>query len=705
MNLGKSLLVILLASLGSCAPTKTEKYGIKYKKMIWACYDTTSELTYDYVASNYYSEMVDYPPSAGTFLNCLANELGSMTKDFNSSIARAQNYANLYGEYNYTIDDLFDIYINATEYIVDIDLEAVNLTDTVFYSPVNITFSDVEVSYSFYSKLYYNFDESSTLAGIMYFYFIFVFILYGASNIIKRLGYQKHFNNRLIRWYRSSVSVPALFNGKHTEAPTYLKVFSTLVPTRVESIVVFLFICLNILLMSVKLEFVPEMLDEPLVIQKFEFLADRTGILSFGLVPLLIIFAGRNNLLVYITGIPYSSFIFYHKWVARLMWIHALIHSVCWTGYGVYYHYLTVYELDGYWRWGIVATVAGGIIMLQAFHVFRNMAYETFLVLHIILVIVFILGCWYHCYELGYLEWLYTSFAVWGADRLLRLYKMFRFGFPKAEIQYVGLDTLKITVKHSSSFTPFPSAFGYVYFITASKFWQSHPFTIIRSSTADNESHVFIKVKKGITSSLKKRLEALGDGKLELRICIEGPYGHRAPVEKYDTALLLAGGNGIPGPISYAIDLASRELRSKQHIKLVWVVRTAEYLSWFTKELSALVNSGVNIDIYITSNEAKVSEPSIEKIDDIQSSTEESKGDLKSDIVSVAELSSLIKLHNGRPNLNDLILEEVTSKDNGTIGIVSCGPPPMVDSIRAAVARNLTKSEHRVDLFEELQVW
>ncbi|KAH3673526.1 hypothetical protein WICMUC_003632 [Wickerhamomyces mucosus] len=706
MRFWEVLLILYLAVAGSCAPEETERYGYEYKKIVWICYDSVRKMNFGFKNTNFYSKMVDYPPSAGTLLNCIANDIGADSKYFNKSIARIQEYSHLYGHYNYTVDQIYDMYINATDYIIDVDLKKTNLTATKFFSPVNLTQSDIATSYAYYTQFYYNFDQISTLATINYFYFIFVFILFGTSNLIKRLGYQKYFNNRFINWYRSNISIPALFNGKHTEAPSYLKVFSTLVPTRVESIVVFFFICLNALLTAINFDPVADYTSVKITVQIYRNLADRTGLLSFGLIPLLIIFAGRNNILVSITGIPYTSFIFYHKWVARLMWIHALIHSVCWTAYGIYYKYLTTYETEAYWRWGVVATVAGGMIIFQAFHAFRNMAYETFLVLHIVLVIVFVIACWYHCYDLGWLEWIYTSFAVWGFDRLARLYRMFMFGFPKAGVEYVGLDTFKISVKHSKRFSPFPGAFGYVYFITPTQFWQSHPFTIIKSSTSDDETYVFVKAKKGITKSIMKKIEASDGKKIELRICIEGPYGHRAPVEKYDTALLLAGGNGIPGPLSYAVDLASRELRTNQQVKLIWVIRSAEYLTWFNQELIALVNSHVNVDIFITSKDSNTIKPlSEENTADCQSSTEESKADSKSDIISTFDLPPSIQLHYGRPNINELISEEFTTKNNGTIGIVTCGPPAMVDSIRAAVAKNLTKSENRVDLFEELQVW
>ncbi|ODV71810.1 uncharacterized protein CYBJADRAFT_174815 [Cyberlindnera jadinii NRRL Y-1542] len=88
----------------------------------------------------------------------------------------------------------------------------------------------------------------SMFAGIFYCYFIFVFLMVGAVNYLKRLGYPNSLNNKWINMYRKYVSIPALFNKHHTEVPVFLKVFFTLVPTRSETIIIFFFICLSIVL-------------------------------------------------------------------------------------------------------------------------------------------------------------------------------------------------------------------------------------------------------------------------------------------------------------------------------------------------------------------------------------------------------------------------------------------------------------------------
>lgn len=40
------------------------------------------------------------------------------------------------------------------------------------------------------------------------------------------------------------------------------------------------------------------------------------------------------------------------------------------------------------------------------------MTHEVFLTIHIAFASVFIVGYWWHCYDLGYMEWLYASIAL-----------------------------------------------------------------------------------------------------------------------------------------------------------------------------------------------------------------------------------------------------------------------------------------------------
>ncbi|KAH3685517.1 hypothetical protein WICPIJ_003511 [Wickerhamomyces pijperi] len=690
---------LLLSSLVSC-----EQKG---KVAFYACYQYVSQFSFKYKASKsiMYDTILNYPPATGTFLNCFAGRFGAYSGAFNQSVDRTIFMASSSSHMNLTDEFFYKQYANATKFSIDRDPK-LNLTKTVFTSPIKVPYADSKLKFDYFLGFYWNMEYSNNMVGYMNVLFGFVLLFIGLGNFIKRLGYHRSFNNKFINWYRANVTIPATFNGKHTEDLVLWKKFTTLVPTRVESIVVGLFIIMNIVCVSIHYNTPTLNASTSMLSWNLRHLADRTGVFSFGLIPLLILFAGRNNILTSLTGLPYTSFIVFHKWVSRFMWIHAFLHSVAWTANVIAGNSWSKYLAYAYWRWGIVATTVGALMLFQALRVFRNLSYEIFLTLHIVFGVLFLVGCFYHCYTLGWMEWIYASCALWFADRVLRLVRMSLFGFPQAEIVMISNDTFKVTVENGRWFKPFPGAFAYLYFITPALFLQSHPFTVFQSIKNKNQTLIFIKTKTGVTKRIKEKIDTTSDGKLKLRVCLEGPYGHRAPLHQYDTAMILAGGNGIPGPLAYALDLGMRDSAQRQHIKFVWTIRSLEYLHWFKDEFDALSKTPVDIQVYVTGG-LPCAEKSIKFKSDSNKSDQNSESNcsLNSDLQLMSEMSSFVQFYSGRPNIDQMILKEFTTENRGSVGIVTCGAPVMVDNIRTSVANHLQKCPNRVDLFEELQVW
>lgn len=69
--------------------------------------------------------------------------------------------------------------------------------------------------------------------------------------------------------------------------------------------------------------------------QIWTYVTDRTGILAVVNFPLLWVFAGRNDVLLWLTGWSFGTFNMFHRWLARIATVEAIIHSIGYT-------YLTV---------------------------------------------------------------------------------------------------------------------------------------------------------------------------------------------------------------------------------------------------------------------------------------------------------------------------------------------------------------------------
>ncbi|ORX40124.1 ferric reductase like transmembrane component-domain-containing protein [Kockovaella imperatae] len=215
------------------------------------------------------------------------------------------------------------------------------------------------------------------------------------------------------------------------------------------------------------------------------YVANRAGVLSFANVPLLILFAGRNNILLSLTNWSHSTFLLLHKVVAVLATLEACLHSAMYLQFKVADGtYEAESKLD-YWIWGIVGTLVMSLLLPCSIRAIRQRAYEVFLITHILLSIIAIVGCWYHIiyrfsHQWGYDTWLYTAIAVWAFDRLVRFFKFGRFGLKRAIIYQIDDDYLRIYI-------PGIKAHGhvYVYFPTLTwRVWENHPFSVASSMRA-----------------------------------------------------------------------------------------------------------------------------------------------------------------------------------------------------------------------------
>lgn len=143
---------------------------------------------------------------------------------------------------------------------------------------------------------------------------------------------------------------------------------------------------------------------------------------------------------------------------------------------------------DTFWQWwGIIATIALCLATGFAILPFRIKFYEVFLISHIVLVILALIGCWYHLvphfgYGYGYQVWLYISFAFWSADRLARLVRVAyynRLGRSTAFVEALpDCDIMQISVFPRVTWEFGPGQHTFLYLPGLGKFWESHPFSI-----------------------------------------------------------------------------------------------------------------------------------------------------------------------------------------------------------------------------------
>lgn len=653
------------------------------------CTNPNAMATIAYCYKTGYSEQIE------SFLNKCTNEL-------NLPVTREQ-FDNSYRYYNEFSKPLNKDY-----------------NKEVLHHPITLNDSNIFLFKGAYDQFLGNYNRSIIYGDYLIIYWIVVFLLASLVNWSKIIlpSMHKKLVDPFSNFVRRHLTLPATKGKNKTNHKTVVGKLTMLVPTRLESIILVTFFILVMFLLTYNIRFFE---GDPIFKAKLKALcryhAVRASILLSEIMPLLILFGGRNNFLQWLTRWDFSTFMTFHRWVSRIILFLLIIHVV---GYGYCLIVTNLQEaIDTYIVWGYFATIAGITIMIQGLLVLRRSNYELFLFLHILLSFAFLIGSWYHVKGLFCAWFYYASGMVWLTDRVIRLAKIISFGFPQASVSLLPDKTLKIEVPTPKDWEAIPGGHVFIHFLRPNAFWQSHPFTYTSLLDKPNTIVLFVKVKEGVTRSLHNYLLKHPKQKTSIRVAVEGSYGESTPASRFESSVFVAGGSGIPGIYSEAYDLARRT--SKNKIKLYWVIREYDSLLWFLDELHLLKEVGIDTTIYVTKPNLAKNFINIET--SLKSNTEADRlllsgnrinsyqdVSLKSydeqvDITKLLETLSHIKFVKGRPSM-DLVVKQNIKEAMGAICFVTCGPPVMVDDLRAAVADNLNNDESkRLDYFEQLQVW
>ncbi|UNI16078.1 hypothetical protein JDV02_002551 [Purpureocillium takamizusanense] len=500
--------------------------------------------------------------------------------------------------------------------------------------------------------------------------------------------------SRTWAWANSVLVYPPLWGDKHRQ-PSVRALGGGYVPTRGQSWYILVLVVLNVILLVAPYQYLhPQSIFPTLRKMEISTIGNRAGVMAMGNVVVLTLFAGRNNPLLALTGWNYDTYLLFHRAVGYLAIFHTVLHSVM---------LLASYKLSGrydaeaskaYWIWGAVATVAASVLWPASVLAVRKRFYEVFLTVHQVLVVIILVGYFYHilyCYGMkwGYEIWCYIAGGIWAAERVFRLGRMVLMGWRSAavtEVQGSGGEYIRVDIDGV-----FAHGLVYLYFPTLSwMFWENHPFSVASSMFHEKEEEeeeeevqssgtgtpttssestkginssriqlrnvtcektsggqtltrqrvtIVMRRQSGMTARLAARVAAAAGGALRLPVLVEGSY-HCTPssqLSQCTTLLCIAGGVGVSAVLPLLHEHAAARRR------LCWGMRTASLLDEFRADITSLPAS-VQVDTSVGS----------------------------------------------RLDVEAMLREELTCRtdgDRGPTGVVVCGPPQMADTVRKEVAR------------------
>ncbi|WRT68633.1 uncharacterized protein IL334_005611 [Kwoniella shivajii] len=361
--------------------------------------------------------------------------------------------------------------------------------------------------------------------------------------------------------------------------------------------------------------------------------SNQAAWLAVAQVPMIIALAGKNNLISFLTGIPYDRLNYLHRAAAKLcllgVWIHAGGHWRMTHGWNKESWSKTIAH------WGFTGTFAITLLSLLSLPWFRRKMFEFFLVMHIALVALMLAAFVMHWKAMD--VWIYPGVGLWVADRVIRVLRLVVLNklwirrslsasdIPsKATISLLTPSTLLL--KFSSTSDHLNWSAGHHFYVVMpgmSRFpWEAHPFTACTvpanpGKGTQAELAFIIRVRDGFTKRMKDKVDEVRKEKglavddhvdVEVSAAVEGPYGVKSNFTGYEGILMFAGGSGVSFAVANLIQILReiREGRSRvKFISIIWMVKSRLHLDWISPLLKDHVNNlppdiSLTIHVHVT---------------------------------------------------------------------------------------------------------
>ncbi|KAJ8518183.1 hypothetical protein ONZ45_g4714 [Pleurotus djamor] len=449
--------------------------------------------------------------------------------------------------------------------------------------------------------------------------------------------------------------------------------------------------------------------------------AHRAGFLAMAQMPIIFLFATKNNFLALLLGpgSSYEKLNFAHRWVARTMFFCSFVHSALWVGH----HILRRTALIGPQKetTGVLAFAALCAILVSSTRRFRECWYRWFALTHTLGVVCFFIAIFCHTPQTS--MWLLPPLALYAMDTLHRLV---RYRVKEATLSAVdGQMTLIRISKCHTGWTAGQHLRARVFL--PGIFTEVHPFTIISApSSLSSIPHDGILLGAKVCGNWTRRLNeyarleagrfpsllSSSDGHVEVpvKVMIDGPYGGSSvDLGSYEVALLVAGGSGATFTLALLDDIVGRCVARRRangeitkRIEFVWFIKSFGSIHWFAPVLSAITTNAVEtsldlrIRIFVTCLCEPTSVPSILNCDIIleRPSIHTLVRDFATPLISsartpcVSERTHLLEsgLRSGHSPLPASQFENGAFTGGG-VAICASGPQDLVQDAEDAAAR------------------
>jgi hypothetical protein len=464
---------------------------------------------------------------------------------------------------------------------------------------------------------------------------------------------------------------------------------------------------------------------------KWEIVGFRAAWVSVTQLPLIYLLAGKINLVSMITGISYERLNWLHRWVARMLFLTAIVH---WSFFFREWWIANFVQLElemmpmvkyGFGSWAVL-----GWMVITGFGYFRQLSYEFFVLQHIASFTVLLWLVYLHVPAYArYNVWLSIAFAV--LDRgsrtallILRniqlggnpdgLGNFYRLGHATS-LQIIADGYILMTIRNIR--TSWKAGQHIFVSIPSCGVLQGHPFTICNLPNQSREAKFVLKAHSGFTRKLIGY--AIKHPGQHVRAFVSPAYGSAplATIERSDSLVLMATSTGA----SFIVPILQHVINKRtgiRRIRLYWVVRDSSHLEWFSQDIISAAEEamaeGVEITVqsFITTQSFGMMPPhhassststatnSIDlekmngyeglsllrkpqKLESDRNNVDMAEISLDSGMSSrLSQLSSGIPITAGRPVSFDDLIRPTVEESAGETAIVACGSASFMAKLR-----------------------
>lgn len=429
--------------------------------------------------------------------------------------------------------------------------------------------------------------------------------------------------------------------------PQNIPILNKTLPANATSLAVLLFLGLNIFYLFYRVD---------ISVSTLFIFADRAGLVFVANLPLLYVFAAKNQPIKWLTGYSYEGLNIFHRRLGEMMCFCAFLHGAGMLAvwYTLLYPRIDIWtflSIKLIWL-GVAAFVGYELLYLTSLGSFRQKFYELFLALHVLLQAAALGFLFFHHH--GARPYVLVALVVFSVDRLCRL--LVRTGTLRADLSvledgetillssdwdvaFISHPTwwrraLAMTTSVKAGWKPTEHVFLTVPALSRNHVIQAHPFTIASAAPVTCSSSrdvipqgqhawlsLIIRARNGFSADLLRYAQS----HRSVSVRLDGPYGSMHALEMLeasDVALVVAGGSGIavafPLVWSLVMCCASRHRCSnkdgeEKRVGLIWVVHDAAHIDWIGDErLQELRDRGVGI--VVPPPTRKAGRPDIERL-------------------------------------------------------------------------------------------